>query len=455
MYENNTMSIKFIPAFFGGLAVSALAGLVFLWSLQAQEATDETKGEEAEQPRTEEVVEEAEQPLESPCGLVDDDWIEQLLIEDGRFDDVLANAHEHRLQILVGEVVYDPSTQKNCIRYHGYRLNAEYFYPASAIKTVAAVGALLQLQQRQSTDPAFAEVDVDSTLIIDALAVELPPGSGDEIEIVAERVKTTVRAQLRRTLIVSSNTGFNRLYDIVGHADLNQLMWEAGLDSVRVHHRLASQGLPADAHRWAPRIAFRPSKTELELHPERFSDLTLDSELTRYDIGVAHIDEVTGKLVESPLDFSRKNYISLMDLHRIVLDVVDPSLHQEGLGFDLNDEHRALLFDIMSESAGATKKATAKERDSRFKPLVPGVLRLIPDRDQIVYVNKAGRAFGFHLDSAYIRNTNNDKAFFVAVTIHVNSNGIMNDNTYDYRKVSFPFLQNLGEVLTRALLVEE
>ena len=52
----------------------------------------------------------------------------------------------------------------------------------------------------------------------------------------------------------------------------------------------------------------------------------------------------------------------------------------------------------------ATKEAYAdwavEEAEARFKPLTPGINRVVPRADY-EYVNKAGRAWGFHLESAY------------------------------------------------------
>jgi hypothetical protein len=37
--------------------------------------------------------------------------------------------------------------------------------------------------------------------------------------------------------------------------------------------------------------------------------------------------------------------------------------------------------------------------------------------------------------------------FMVSATIYCNSDGILNDNTYDYDTLGLPFMKNLGSVL--------
>ena len=145
----------------------------------------------------------------SVCGERDDAWLIQLLESaPDRFGEIMENADEHRIQILVTEFADDGS----CVRESGYRVDAEYFYPASAIKVVGAVAALRWAQTVDNVD-LDTEIDVD----------------GDGV---------TLRSLIERTLIVSHNQTFNRLFDIAGHDEMNQVMWDAGLSSARLQRRL-------------------------------------------------------------------------------------------------------------------------------------------------------------------------------------------------------------------------
>jgi hypothetical protein len=62
--------------------------------------------------------------------------------------------------------------------------------------------------------------------------------------------------------------------------------------------------------------------------------------------------------------------------------------------------------------------------------------------------NKVGEAYGTLTDVAYIVDFEHDVEFILAATILCNSDGIFNDDRYDYDRVGFPFLAKLGrEVL--------
>jgi hypothetical protein len=61
--------------------------------------------------------------------------------------------------------------------------------------------------------------------------------------------------------------------------------------------------------------------------------------------------------------------------------------------------------------------------------------------------SKSGQAYGFLTDITYITDTKNNIEFFVSATIHCNSDGIYNDDHYDYDSIGFPFMKLIGEIL--------
>ena len=379
-----------------------------------------------------------------------EDFIAELLAQyPDKFADIVAHAEARRAQIRVGEVGTNADGSA-CVRYYSWREEAEYFYPASAIKTVGAVAALRTLGP-------FANDGwtVDTSLRIGQRTIATQEGNA--VEIGAGR-SATLRSFLAATLIESSNPGFNALYDIAGMEACNQEMWAAGFDQIRLFNRLQMGGTDPDAHRFVPSVDARIDGewvTLLDARETPVDNTPPDNTGARLEIGEAYIDDNTLARVEEPLSFARKNWISLRDLQGIILNLVHPELDGPERDLGLTDEHRQLLVDIMTGPLSDAGGTSAADRESRFKPLLPGVLRVIPVRSQLQYTNKAGRAYGFHLDSTYIRNLQNGRSFYVAVTIHVDYDGVMNDGAYRHDSVSFPFLQDVGEVLARALLVGE
>jgi hypothetical protein len=69
---------------------------------------------------------------------------------------------------------------------------------------------------------------------------------------------------------------------------------------------------------------------------------------------------------------------------------------------------------------------------------IPGEIRIF---------NKEGDAYGFLTDVAYVVDFKNKVEFFLSATLLCNSDGIFNDDHYDYDSIGFPFLQHLGQII--------
>ena len=111
----------------------------------------------------------------------------------------------------------------------------------------------------------------------------------------------------------------------------------AGLTSVRMQHRLEVTELPSDSHRFAPEVRVGRGSARQVIARERAASVAfrnaLHLDMPRTGVGTAHLDSDTRQRVNHPLDFRRKNYISLRDLQRIVLDEFAPKsvvVNQEG-----------------------------------------------------------------------------------------------------------------------------
>lgn len=377
------------------------------------------------------------------------DWLAQLVAANVEMlGPAAADPERYRLQIWVGEVAVDTDDRRTLHEY-AYRLDAEYLYPASAIKAFGAVGALVALQALGDET-----CTIDSRLTIEPLVATVQSGATVDI---SDRRRTTLRRLVEDALVVSSNEAYNALFEIAGIEALNALVASSGFGSVRLTHRLSTGALDPDANRFSPRVTIECDGVTRELAPTREMSaedyMALRTTLAGPLVGVRYRDEWIGETVDAPMDFSMKNQASLRDLAALLIDVVDPSLDGDTTGFALTDDYRALLREIMASRPPAAADGSVETAEARFKPLTPGISRVI-SRDSYTYLNKAGRALGFHLDAAYVENLDNGRAFFVAVGLFVDEDGTLNDDRYAYETVSFPFFVGLGELLARELLVE-
>jgi hypothetical protein len=158
-----------------------------------------------------------------------------------------------------------------------------------------------------------------------------------------------------------------------------------------------------------------------------------------------------GKLVSGAMDFSKKNRISLEDLHQILISLVFPDKVKPGQHFNITEEDRLFVLKYMSqnptESAYPPYAAdTANYWQAYCKFLLFGAEKgSMPENIRIF--NKVGDAYGHMIDVAYIVDYKNKIEFFLSALIYCNSDGILNDDKYDYKTIGFPFMKNLGKVI--------
>jgi len=382
--------------------------------------------------------------------------LEPILFQPGSpaLDKVLKQAESHRLQVLVTELIpHDRGIP--AVRRYGYRVDAEYFYPASSIKLCAAVAALQTLESLATASPTHPPVpdlvdvpveinplfsgDARQTIDTDALATPTPQ-------------PITFRREIRKLALVSDNQAFNRLFDFVGHEALNQSMHTLGFSSVVLNHRLSD-----------PRSIPEPqASAEVWLHPQGFPDiripsrrstLTLTNRSARLQIGNGFVQG--DSVVHRPMDFTSRNGISLVDLQNLLIQLVRPEIRLGGPGLKLTPSHRALLLQAMTEyprESADPRYSSSEFPDHYGKFLLPGIRRVIPSQDpnqRIQVTGKIGRAYGFSVENACLVNPSHDKTVFVTVALYTNEDGILNDDRYEYSETADPFLEELGERIAR------
>lgn len=358
---------------------------------------------------------------------------------------VVERAAEYRAQVLFSRVEKDAKDRLVLVR-RGYRVDAEYFYPASSIKYLAAIAALEDLNEQREKDPRLTE---DTPLVFHPLF------AGEEIE---EKDPThldggaiTLRQEIRKLFLVSDNAAFNRLYEFVGQEGLAKRLDRAGLDSARVLHRL-SESRSEDENRRAPRIDFVVSERERVTIPERTSKKKFaDSRTNGVQVGKAAIEGT--KIVEGAMSFARKNAISLVELQDGLARLVEPELFLDGEPWALRPAQRDMLLAVAAEYAADSRDPRyprAEYPDSSGKYFLPGLEKVAPKASWRI-VNKVGRAYGFSVDNAWIFHVPSQRGMFVTATIYTNADGVLNDGKYEYEEIADPFLAAIGEIVGREL----
>ncbi len=361
-----------------------------------------------------------------------------------KFGSVVARGRELRLQILLGEIQQTEAGPE--LVTNSYRLDAEYFYPASTIKLVAAITALERLNEiRQNTAPTASE---STPLAFHPLFKGEVLEATDESNV--EGGVITLEHLIRKALIVSDNAAYNRLYDFCGQEWLNQRAWRAGLRDAKLSHRLSVSRTQVDNKRTcAIELRLQGEPVVVDARWSNVGELGVIGPKGVY-VGKAHRDRASE--IDKPMSFFHKSYLPLRDMQLALAKVVRPDLVKlPGEAFDLTDAQRALLLDALSIYPGDSKNpvwSREKYPDGYAKFFLAGVTRVLP-KERVRIYNKVGLAYGFITDNAYIVDTSTGKGFFLALTMYANSDEVLNDDKYDYDTVAFPFFADFAEVVAR------
>jgi len=324
---------------------------------------------------------------------------------------VMAAPEAHRFQVLYAEV------GASGLERHGFRADAEYFFPASSMKVPIALATYERL--------GAMRIGRDTPLRI-------------------EPTVTTVARDTWRALIVSDNPCANRLLGIVGHREAHETLWSLGLTSARLRTGFAT-GAEIDPAEVSPKIVLAGGEI-----PARKSDLVLPPNDAR-GLGVGQAAFVDGRRVAGPLSFADKNAMKLAELQDALVQILRPDILP---GTTMSDDDRAHLRRALgtlpsaSGIAGFDRNVVA---DHMLVPFLRGLERVRP-RGRFEIYSKVGQAYGFLVANAYVVDKDTKKAFFLIATIYANPNEVLNDDLYAYDTVAFPVLADVGEVFLRHAL---
>ena len=352
------------------------------------------------------------------------------------FQTVLANP-DNKVQIIYTKIDRRKSGKPEFTDHYFNINDSSYFYPASTVKLPIAVLALQKLNELKITG-----LDKNSTMISEAdhsgqSEVYNDPSSPDG--------RPTIEHYIKKILLVSDNDAFNRLYEFLGQEYINNTLHKMGYKEVQIIHRL-DISLTEDENRHTNPVRFFDTSGKLVYQkPLEASKLIYATRNTKMGVGFYRGDEI----VNEPFDFSKKNRLSLTTLHNIVRSVMFPEAVSKKQRFKLTKEDHEFLRKYMSMTPIESKFPFYDNEnywDTYVKYFLYGTEKNI-SKNGIRLFNKVGKAYGFLIDAAYVADFDNNIEFMLSAVIHCNSDGIFNDDKYEYDDVGFPFMKHLGQVI--------
>lgn len=352
------------------------------------------------------------------------------------FNDLLANKKNNKVQIIYTQINRDAANKPHFITYTFNENKAAYFYPASTVKLPIA---LLALQKLNET--ALPGISKNSTMITGKetpwqTAVYNQPNSADG--------RPTIAHYLKQMLLVSSNEAFNRLYEYLGQEYINTELNKKGYKQAQILHRL-SVNLSEKENRQTNPIFFYNDETQLIYSAPGKKNVHQYAKRNDF-LGKAYYKD--GRLIQEPMNFSNKNKFPLAEMHLLLKGLIFPQEVPAAHNFNITENDRNFLLKYMSAfpSESVYPSYDSSYYDAYVKFLLYGAEnRPLPKSIRIF--NKVGAAYGQLTDVAYIVDFERNIEFFLSATIYCNSDEILNDDVYDYEKIGFPFLKNLGRAI--------
>jgi hypothetical protein len=341
------------------------------------------------------------------------------------FGNILRYRDSLEVQVIYTQI---DRSRNNSPTFRDYYFNVDstrYFYPASTVKLPVALLALQHLHELNVPGLDWTTTMLTDTDYEGETMVLNDPTSADG--------RPSVGQYIKNIFLISDNDAFNRLYEWLGPAYINEQLHRMGYADVQIRHRLDIL-LREDQNRRTNPVRFLDAGDRPVWQEPARTDTT--TYLPRQDL----LDGV---------DFSRKNRISLTDLHRILRSVIFPESVPESQRFNIGADGYRFLYRCMSELPGETRYPaydSSEVWDTYVKFLLFGN-RKVPVPRNIRIFNKVGQAYGYLMDVAYIMDTANGVEFMLSALIRCNPDGQLGDSHYDYDGLGFPFLQHLGEVI--------
>ncbi len=339
-----------------------------------------------------------------------------LASKDPRIRNVMDHPEPHELQIRFTRIF----REKNSVSFTDYDFQIDrkrYFYPASTVKFPIAVMALEKLNGS------------------DGLTTQT------KFYVEGDTLETTFGKEIIKIFAISDNDANNRLLEFLGQDAINKGFISKSIGHARIAHRLSVPN--ADDVTTKPLVIYLNDSTTTSLEGSTNTPaepLTLNG-ITK---GIGYYEG--DSLIDQPFNFSLKNYYPIETQHGVLKRIIFPMSFPEKERFNISPSQRQFLLNamkILPKEAGYNQE---EYYDSYGKFLLFGDSKeAIPSNIKIY--NKVGYAYGTLTECAYIHDEKNKVEFMVTATILVNSDGIFNDNVYEYDEIGIPFLDALGDEL--------
>ncbi|MGG7664895.1 serine hydrolase [Dyadobacter sp. BHUBP1] len=356
------------------------------------------------------------------------------------FGKILNHPQKNQVQILYTQIDRDAN---NVPHFKSYSYNLDdlhYFFPASTVKLPTVIFALEKLNELKIKGLSRA-----STMITGA---DFTKQTHVDKDSSAANGMPSLEHYIKKILLVSDNDAYNRLYEWIGRAEINERLRRHGLSTSRILNRYAVKDTEETSRHTNP-VSFYEGNKLIYSQPGQFDPQNYPLNLTNTSMGRAYMDS-SDRLVEKPFNMANKNAFSLTDQQVVMKKLLFPEVFPESERFHLTKDDYRLIYTYMSKLPNESD--FPRYNPSDYWPLYAKFLfygankEAVPQKGMRIF-NKYGDSYGFIIDNAYIVDFENNVEFMLSAVVQSNEDGVYNDDRYEYKEVCYPFMKNLGRLI--------
>lgn len=356
---------------------------------------------------------------------------------DSLLQSVLNHPEIYRYQIIYTQIDRDKKNKPSFKNYYYNYDSLQYFNPASTVKLPLAFLSLEKLNTLNKPGiNKYTSMQFDSAYSKQTVLYK-DSTSENELPSIAQFIS--------KAFLISDNDAYNRMYEFVGQQTINRRLHEMGYPDLRIPRRFLRMN--TDENRHTNPIRFiKEDGSVIYFQPMAFNTDSFDfSHINK--MGNAYLNS-NDSLINGPIDFTTANNVTVYHLQQLLQSVLFPNSVPVNRRFDLKKEDYDFLYRFLSQYPSETdypKYDTSVYFDSYVKFFFKQGSHNIPENVRVF--NKVGWAYGCLTDVSYVVDFKNKTEFMLTATIYVNSDGVMNDNKYDYDTIGWPFLYKLGQAI--------
>ncbi len=369
-----------------------------------------------------------------------DAFLEELLQQYPQyFDSILANRKAMNVQWIYTKIDRGANGIAALKSFYFNVDSTKYFYPAGATALPISLLVLQKMAELKNSG-----IDKNSTMLTENSYGTQTAALNDPTTIDG---KPTLANYLKRMLLINDAAAHDRLYEFAGQQYINDQLRKKGYPKAAIIQRL-TQPVSEEENRHTNPIKFlSPWGKLIYQQPQQYN--TTKFPLRNDSLGKGYY--AGEKIIDSPMDFSSYNRMSLEELNTVLISLIFPNKVTAAQRFNIAEEDRKFILKYMSQLPTESNHPPYADEEGRFYPSYNKYLWKGAKKDSsqksLRSFNVTGKGYGQLLDVAYFVDFDKKIEFFLAAVIDCNSDGILNDDKYDYDTIGLPFLQHLGQVM--------